>query len=170
MGKGLLRSRAAGAALARGFIKQQIPVNGKVAVITNGAPGFGTVVIGDFPQGNIVLLGCVADMVFTKGDADITDTWTGNYSLGTGPNADGTLSGTEVDIVPSTALNAATAGVSPRTKAMSGASQNGAVFDNTDGSLELNMNFIVADSAISADSSLICRGVVYLAYVVLGDD
>ena len=102
----------------------------------------------------------------TSGDLD--DNWQGDYAVGTTPADDGTLSGADVDIIPSTALAAATAEASPRTR---GANATSAIFDNTDGSLELNLSVLVDDVNIGANGlAFLANGEVDLAYTILGDD
>lgn len=146
------------------FKNLQITVSGATGV------GFGTAVIGDLPEGNILLMGAAAYVQFTK-DAtasSVTATFTGNYAIGSAPTADATLAGAEVDVVPSTALAAATAGVSPLTRAVNATA---VMLDNTDGSLELNLQMLIADVDISAANQLIlATGAVDLVYAVLGDD
>lgn len=174
MTKGLQRTLARGAgssSAASGVTKKTIRVNA-VALSIDGATGvgFGTAVIGDFPQGNILFFGAAAYLQFTKGSAatGIQATFDGDYSIGTTATADATLTGTDVNIVASSALGAATDGVSPVAR---GVGSTQAMLDNTDGSLELNLNMLVDDANISADDQPVtATGYVTLAYVVLGDD
>ena len=172
MGKGLPRSMSRGAAQRRDVIKQNFVIDGTVTVSATGsAVGFGTAVIGDLPEGNILLLGAVAylSLAGTGSDANLTATWDGDFSIGTSPTADVTLSGTEVDIIGSTALGAATAEVSPRVRAVN-ATQ--AILDNTDGSMELNLNVLVDAATITDDQSVVltASGILQLVYVVMLDD
>lgn len=163
--KGLPRSLAH----ANIGVSKNIPVR-NLAVRTTGATGvgFGTAVIRDLPEGNILLLGAVAYLQFTKLDAGTLATFDGDYAIGSAPTADATLNGAEVDIIPSTALGAATAGVSPMAR---GANATQVILDNTDGSLELNLNLLIDDASVSADDQdFTVSGVVTLAYLVLGDD
>lgn len=170
MVKGLERSLSRGDALRQEVIRINEAVNIDSFVITDGAPGFGTAVLRGLPQGNLLLLGLVAYLVFTKGDADIIDAFDGDASIGMTPTADGTIDGTEVNIVASTAIGPAVAGVSPVQRMASSATENSAIFDNTDGSLELNLNVIIDDASIGADSSMTVAGSVHAAFIVLGDD
>lgn len=168
--KGLLRS------LSRNKTRQPIAKETFVAknllITLAGATGvgYGSVVIGDFPEGNIQVMGCVALLKFSKSTAaGVVDTFDGDFSIGTTPTADATLNGTEVNIVPSTALGAATSGVSPLVR---GASTTfGTIYDNTDGSLELNLNLLIDDANISADGQILAaNGIVCISYIVYGDD
>lgn len=172
MSKGLPRSMSRGSALRQEVMKQTF-VAKNVAVTVDGATGvgWGTAVIGDLPAGNILLLGAVAYMQFTTADAGVQAAFDGDYSIGSTPTADATISGTDADIIPSTALGAATAKVSPRVRGVSTTSLNGAILDNTDGSLELNLNLIIDDANISADDvAFTATGELILLYAVLGDD
>lgn len=168
--KGLERSRKRGRASATPIVKQNIVIN--TTITTTGATGvgWGTAVVGDFPEGNILFLGAVTYAKVSKLTAAGTqDTFDGDYSIGTTPTADATLSGTEVNLIPSTALGAATGGVSPVVRGAS--SSNSVIFDNTDGSLELNFNLLIDDANISADNQLFTlTGLISIAYIVLADD
>lgn len=172
MGKGLPRSMSRGAAQRQEVIKQNFVISGTVAVTATGAAvGWGTAVIGDLPEGNILLLGAVAylSLAGSGSDANLDATWDGDFSIGTAPTADVTLSGAEIDIIGSTALGAATAEVSPRVRAVN-ATQT--IFDNTDNSLELNLNVLIDAVNIvdGATVNLTASGVLQLAYIVMLDD
>lgn len=175
MGKGLPRSMSRGAAQRQEIIKQVFRVEDAEMTVTGGAStavGTGTIVIGDFPEGNILFLGAVAYFQFSGSgsDADIAADWEGDYSVGTVPNADADLGdATDVDIISSTALAAATAEVSPRTR---GVNATQAIFDNTDGSLEINLNFITDDNDVTDSTAVTMTvdGELHIAYIILGDD
>ena len=165
--KGLPRSL--GRTATGGGSPKTFPISA-LAIRTSGATGvgFGTAVIRGLPEGNILLLGAVAYLQFTALDAGTIATFDGDYSIGSAPTADASLAGAEVDIVPSTALGAATAGVSPMVR---GANATPVVLDNTDGSLEINLNLLIDDASVSADNQdFTVSGVLSLAYIVLGDD
>jgi len=170
MGKGLPYTMSRQPAAPAPIKKQLIQLNATAMAIANGAPGFGTVVIGDFPDGNILFLGAVSYLQITSADADLTATFDGDYSIGTTPTADNAIAGTDADIIPSTALGAATAKLSPWVRGASTDALGGGIFDNTDGSLELNLNLLIDDAAISAAVDLTVSGWVQIAYIVLGDD
>jgi len=135
--------------------------------------GFGSVVIGDFPEGNVLMLGAVSYMQFSGpgGDAGLVDTWVGDYGIGTTPASDGTISVGDEDIIAETALAAATAEVGLRTRATGATATNAAVFDNTDGSLEINVNLLIDDASIRADDiTFTLIGDLHISYIMLGDD
>lgn len=170
MTKGLKRSIQRGGT-ARSIVRKGTFILKNLAINVDGVTGigFGTAVLGDFPVGNILLLGAMSYIQISKGVAAGTiDTFAGNYSVGSAPTADAVLSGAEVDVIPSTALAAATAGVSPLTRGVQAAQ---AMLDNTDDSLELNLNLLIDDASISANTQgLIANGVVEVLYSVLLDD
>lgn len=171
MTKGLARSLSRGSPQEAPIIKQTISMNAlAVSVVGASGVGFGSVVMGDLPQGNILFLGAVSYVQITSADADNTATFDGDYGIGTTPASDATITGADVDVIPSTALGAATAGVSPVVRGASAAAQTGAILDNTDGSLELNLNVLIDDAAISGTADMTVTGFLTLSYIVLGDD
>lgn len=174
MGKGLPRSHSRG-----GFAGAAKPFNvyraSALPITVDGASGvgWGTAVLGDFPEGNILFLGAVAYMTFTgPTSANLGDTWSGDFGIGTTPADDGTISVGDVDIIPSTAVGPAVAEVSPRTRGtQADGALAGQVFDNTDGSLELNLNLLIDDADIGADGiAMTADGVLLISVSVLGDD
>lgn len=173
MTKGLQRSLSRGPNTTAAVVKQVVKIRDvEVEVSATGAAvGFGTTVIGDLPAGNILLLGAVMylQLAGSGTDANLTATWDGDFSVGSAATADVTLSGAEVDIIASTALGVATAEVSPTVRATN-ATQ--AILDNTDGSLELNLNVLIDAASITDDETvtLTANGELYLLFSVLGDD
>jgi hypothetical protein len=143
-----------------------------VASITTGA-GSGTVVIGDFPEGNILYLGGISYLRFSTSDADITSaTWNGDYGIGTTADANVVLDTTDINLTGTgtpAPIGPAVAKISPVTRA---AGSTVALFDNTDGSLEVNLNVLVdaGDIGDGATASFTVDGYVELVYIVLGDD
>ena len=174
MTKGLERSLSRGDALKKGAVKDIFVLNA-AAITIDGATGIGvgTIVLGDFPEGNVLFLGATGyiSIAGPGGDADLVDTWEGDYGVGTTPADDATITAGDIDIVGSTALGPAVAEVSPRTRGISVNADTGEVHDNTDGSLELNLNVLIDDADISADG-IVCSatGEITVAYMMLGDD
>lgn len=180
MAKGLPRSlanRGSEEAKQRALrVRQTFKINHTVTVSATGAAiGFGSVVVGDFPQGNILFEGALAYLTLagSGADANLTDTWSGDFAFGTTPAGDATISAGDEDLVPETAVGPAVAEVSPRTRAVQAdGSLFGVVFDNTDGSLEVNLNVLIDAANITDDESvdLTATGELYLVYTILGDD
>jgi hypothetical protein len=157
----------------RGDIVQNvtIPVRNLQVSVADGAPGFGTSVIAGLPQGNILYLGGVAYLRFFTSDADVTATFDGDFSIGTVPTVDNDVAdANEADIIPSTAMGAATAKLSPVIRGVSTDALGGLIIDNTANTLELNLNVLIDDAAISGAAVFTVNGTVSLAYLVMGDD
>lgn len=173
MSKGLPRSRGRGSALSNPIIKQTVTIR-DATLNVDGATGvgFGSVVIGDLPAGNVLFLGAAAYIQATgPTDAALVDTWNGDFAVGTTPAGDATLSGADEDIITETAIGPAVAEASPRTRAVSAVALAGVILDNTDGSLELNLSLLVDDADISGDDlDFTINGEVQLAYIMLMDD
>ncbi len=174
MTKGLLRSHERGPKSRMPIVKTRINLAGKTIDVTSvsSAVGFGAAVISDFAEGNILVLGIAGTIGFagSGADADLSDTWNGDYSIGTTPTADVTLSGTDVDLIASTAIGAASAEVIAAARVAAALAPT--MFDNTDGSLEINLNVLIDAADIVDDKvvTLTLSGVIDIAYIVLGDD
>lgn len=173
MTKGLSRSIGRAAPLQGILRKQLVTVRDQVIAVsaTGNAIGFGSGVISDFPQGNVLFLGAVGYMQFSGSgsDANLVDTWEGDFGVGTTPAGDATLTAADVDIIASTALAAATAEVGPRTR---GTGVTQAIFDNTDDSLEINLSVLIDAADITDDQSvnLTVNGELELLYSMLLND
>lgn len=167
--KGLPRSLGRGLNTAP-IVRQTVALAATVTVAGTTGVGFGTAVVGDLPQGNILFLGAVAYAQFTTASANVTTAFDGDYSIGSAPTADATLSGSEVDLVQSTPLGAATGKVSPLARGINAAAICGTVLDNTNGSLELNLNLLIDDANISGSADFTVAGSLVLSYIILGDD
>lgn len=173
MGKGLPRSLKNAGVEQNSVRKLTIPLDDVVVTVsaTGSAIGFGSAVIRGLPEGNVQLIGAVAfvGLSGSGSDANLAATWSGDYGIGTTPASDATISGTDVNIIGSTAIGPATAEAIAPVRA---ANDTPAIFDNTDGSLELNLNVLVDAANIVDDESvdLTASGYLSLAYVVLGDD
>lgn len=175
MTKGLAISHTRGNPQHAPILKMVLGLNA-FAVTVDGATGvgWGTAVMSGLPEGNFMLLGAVANVQFSGSGADagLGDTWAGDFGVGTTPATDGTITAGDVDIVPSTALAAATAEVSPRTRGVQAdGAFCGVIFDNTASTLEVNLNLLIDDVDISADGvAITADGYVIISYVMLGDD
>lgn len=173
MPKGLPKSLSRGPALKKPIINQTIRVNTTVNVVAAAAGvGFGSVVLAAFPEGNVLYLGAVASLRFSAlgaNAANVIPAFNGDYGVGTTVDADGTLSGTEVNMVTSTALGPAVARVTPFARG-TGAVQ--AVLDNTAKTLNINLNVLMdaADITDATTVTLTVEGTLDIAYLMLGDD
>lgn len=172
--KGLKRSLQRGGTLTKQNVtRHKIVVKDLPVTVsaTGAAIGFGTVVAGDIPEGNVLLLGVAGYLKFdgSGSDANLVDDWEGDFAVGSAPDADGSLAGAEVDMLPSTELAAATSEIGVRTRAVNAVQ---AMLDNTDNSLEVNINVLIDAADITDDESVILtiNGEIELCYIVLGDD
>lgn len=174
MTKGLARSLSRGNALAQPITKQTIAFEDVTVTVsaTGAAVGFGSAVVADFPEGNILFLGAVAYVAFagSGSDANLADTWNGDYSMATAPLADAAIDAdAERNVIYTSAIGPAGSEVISQVR---GEKSGVTVFDNTDGSLEINLNLTIDAADITDDQSvdITASGVLHLAYIVLGDD
>lgn len=170
--KGLPRSLSRGNAHLQTVSKIKVAVDHTVTVSATGAAiGFGSVVLSGLPEGQLKMTAaaCKLDFSGSGADANLTDTWSGDFGIGTTAADDATITGTDVDVIASTALGPAVAEVAPTANAINGSS---AVFDNTEADLELNLNVLVDAADITDDESvdLTVTGVVEFIFVTLLDD
>jgi hypothetical protein len=168
--------RAARKPGSNGLLFRTVKIDKTIVIPDPGAAvAFASAVIEGLPQANL-WIGCALAYFTVQdvGGAGLIAAFQGNLAIGSAPTADATLSGAEVDIIPSTAFTAA-AGVTPRTRAApaSAASlmtNNATFLDNTDGSLELNANITIQDASITAQATVRVTGELHLVMATMGDD
>jgi hypothetical protein len=133
----------------------------QVTVAAAGAGvGFGTVPIGDLPTGMLFITHAKGSIKLQTTDTDISATFNGDFAIGTTPTADATVTSTDADILPLTAVGPAVARVAPAVSARranpdtTSAITYGAAqyLDNTAGGLELNLNVLI-DAADIVDAT-----------------
>ena len=131
---------------------------------------FGGTKVYDFPAGRILILGAtLAALSFDLTDAgnatpiDAADG--GDVAFGTTPPTDGTLTGTDVDIIPSTSIDPISGGITGVALAAS------AQFDGTTTAKDINVNIIIDDADVGDGASdvLLVNGVLTVHWVNLGD-
>jgi hypothetical protein len=170
MGKGLPRSLSRGPEAKQEIVRKRIAINETITFTgDSGNAIFGTAVVGDYVEGNVAHIAAVANLTLTGPTSDnLTDDFQGDVSFGTTPADDATLTGADVDIIASAAIPAATSEVA----AVRATGSTTAVFDNTDGSLEINMNILLdADEVTDGeDVDITVTGELWLVYTMLGDD
>lgn len=162
--KGLARS------LRKDVIK--IPFTTTMDLVGDGvSDSFGGVVIGKLPEGNLLFLGAVAyATVDATGQANVTNNWAGDFTIGTIGYGE---SGEYDSIVDNTVLTAgASDKITPRTRGAVNANDQMRILDNTDGNLDLYFNMLVSNGYITPTETgtFTIDGVLYAAYVTLGDD
>ena len=172
MTKGLARSLSRGPALQQPIRKAYVEIDAEVAITGATGVGWGTLSLGEFPEGFVLLLGASISVVLDgTGEANLVNAWDGDISVGTSATADGTLSGGEINLIPSMAVKAA-AGTkaTPFTSAMSAAALAGTILNNTDEGLTANLNIAIDDADISGNSTVRVSGGAWFLYSIMGDD
>lgn len=152
------------------IIRQKFQFKDLTISVADGAPGYGTVAAFNLPEGNILIHGAVGYIQLSTSDADITTTFDGDISVGTGSTSDGSLSGSEVNLFASTALGAATAKVSPVVRLVTSTSTTGVIHDNTGADVTFYFNLLIDDAAISGAADFLINGSIEVLFTVLGDD
>lgn len=153
-----------------GVLKTVITLSGRSITMTDaGAAGsHGSVQLYDFPQCNLSFLGATCNLTLTAGVGGISDTAAVVVGVGTVTLAtdNATLTGTEADLVPSTAATL-TAGVgSGKGKSLTAGA---AVFDGTTTAKDAWLNIAVPDADSSANDTITVSGTVTLVWANLGD-
>jgi hypothetical protein len=163
-----------------GPVRQTVLTFANFPVTTGNTPSgasWGSSKVYDFPAGRILVLGCTAN--FTKitfnteagATGDIAGGGSGDYSIGSTATADATLSTTDVDLLPSSAmLDPFVAGVGRGNAgtALAAAAQ----FDGTATAIDAYLNAIIDDADVSdgaANDIVYFTGTVTLSWVNLGD-
>lgn len=161
MAKGLPRSLSRGKAQPEAVTKIRLPINHPISSVAVGAAiGFGSAVIGGLPEGNLKIIASAVKVQFSgPTSADLVDTFSGDFSVGSTPASDATLTGTDVDFIASTAIGPAIAEVTPEVTPVNGVDH---VLDNTANDLELNLNLLI-DAADQVDgTTVVITAVGYL--------
>lgn len=139
-----------------------------VTVANTTGASFGGAKFYDFPEGNYLVYGAVANLSVNWAGTDIGATGSGDFSIGTTATADATINSTDASVIPSSALtDPFVAGVG-RGVGVS----TGVLFvpgHTTAGDLYLNMIIDDADVADAASDIVLVSGTITLFYVKLGD-
>jgi hypothetical protein len=144
-----------------------LTATGVTVANTTGA-SFGGLKLYDFPAGRILVLGVTADLSFDWSGTDIAATGSGDFALGTTITADATLNGTDVDLLPSTAMtDPFVAGVGTGKGALAASAQ----FDGTGTAKDLNINIIIDDADVedAATDVVSVTGTITVTWINLGD-
>ena len=129
-----------------------------------GTNGYGSAAIYAFPEGRIFVLGVTVDSVTVTVDTNALDNADGgDFAFGTAA-AGGTsgLSGTEVDLCPSTSID-------PITNVVSAALADGAQFDGTSTAKLMYFNHEVDDADIAAACTNTVDFTATVHWINLGD-
>lgn len=134
---------------------------------TTGA-SFGGAKLYDFPAGVLNVLGCVANLAFDWAGTDIGAGGAGDFSLGTTITADATLSGTDANLLASTAMtDPAVAGVTDG----AGHLATAAIIDGHSAAASANLNIIIDDADVEngADDVVKVSGTITIVWINNGD-
>lgn len=139
-----------------------------------GVAQYGGVKIYDFPAGLIITMGAVIDGALTAGvTGTIKDAWEGDVALGTATATTGaTLTGTEADILQSTAIAAATGkvGTCDAVSAATALTESGARhLDGTSTAVDMYLNFVIDDDATHTAGTAAFTGTISFLWANLGD-
>lgn len=174
MSKGLPKSHSRANPQIADIVKVTVPINESITVTaTSSAVGFGTAPLAGLPQGNMKLVAAVGYVKLTTADTDVVTGWHGDFGIGFAPTADADLGDALEDgIIPSTTIDAVgSTRTSALTRAASTATEE-VIYDNTDASLELNLNVLIDAADMTDDTTAVftATGELHLAYIMLGDD
>jgi hypothetical protein len=137
-----------------------------------GVVAYGGLKFADLPAGAILFAGVSTDLAITKSSAGVNDDWDGDYSVGTVTAAnDATLTGTEANLLASTATPQAVAGATTA-NGHSATAQACTVVDGTSTAVDLYLNFVVDDAdhdVTSTPCNLIANGTITVTWANLGD-
>lgn len=141
-----------------------------VTVANTTGVSFGGTKIYDFPAGRILLLGVTAANISfgltDEGNATPIDgDMGGDIAIGSTAPDDGTLTDTDVDILPSTSIDPISDGVDGAALAAS------AQFDGTTTPLDAYFNILIDDADVEDEASdvLLVSGTVTMHWILLGD-
>lgn len=163
-------------------VRLRYPLNHTVTAAAAGAGvGFGNVTIGALPEGNVLLLSAGGYFNFTSSSANLTATWGGSFGVGSTADADGTLATTEVNVVASSTIAAATSKTSNNNRGLYAGSNAAAntftasppvLVNNVAKGVNLILNVVVnaADITDATSAPITVTGYLDIVYMVLGDN
>lgn len=155
---------------ADGVLKTVITLSGRSVTMTDaGAAGsHGSIQLYDFPAGNLFFLGATCDLTLTAGVGGITDTAAVVVGVGTATLAvdNATLTGTEADLVPSTAATLSGGVGTGKGKSLTAGA---VVFDGTTTAKDAWLNIAVPDADSTANDTITVSGTITLVWANLGD-
>lgn len=183
MTKGLPRGTGRAPVGTEQFVRRlRYPLNHSVTAAAAGAGvGFGTVVVGALPEGNVLLLGAGGYFNFSSSSANLIATWAGNFGVGSVVTAAGALTTTEVNVISSSAIAASVAKVSNGNKGLYAASAGAAssftanapvIVNNVAKGVNMNFNIAVnaADITDATSAVILVTGYFDIAFMVFGDN
>lgn len=140
-----------------------------------GVAQYGGVKVYDFPEGAICILGAVVNGTLLAGvTGTIIDNWDGDVAIGTVTATTGaTLTSTEANILPSTAVSAGASdkiGVVEAFPVPTALTESGARWLNgTATAIDAFLNFVIDDDATHTSGTAAFTGTITLFWLNLGD-
>lgn len=155
----------------RGILKQTelVLASHVLTVVDSGANGgHASRTLFTCPIGNILVLGAYAELTITEAEAGIGDTAAVVAAIGTTATAtdNATLTGTEADIVASTAMTLVSS--TDTEDLVSTGTECPATFDGTSTAIAPKLNFAIPATDISANGDLTIDGTILLTWMLLG--
>ena len=137
-----------------------------------GVVAYGSLKVADLPEGVILHLGTVANLVLTKSSSGVVSDWDGDFGVGTvAASNNATLSTTEQDFIPTTPTPQAVAGASSA-KGASTATEAVKIHDGHTTPKDIYLNLLVDDSdhdVTATPCNIIVNGTITFSYMNLGD-
>lgn len=134
-----------------------------------GVVAYAGLKIFDFVESDLVILSAVADLTIGKSSAGVNATFDGDFSVGSATAAgDATLTATEANIIPSTAMPQAVAGATTAKGRLAAP----VVLDGTTIPVDVYLNFLVDDTdhdVTTTPANLLVSGTVTLVVATAGD-
>ena len=158
------------------------PLNFTITPAAAGAGvGFHNITFGAMPEGNVLLLSSGGYFNFSSSSANLTATWGGNFGVGSVATAAGALTGTEVNIVASSAIANSVAKVSNGNRGLFAGSNAAAsaftasppvLINNVAKGVNLIFNIAVnaADITDATSAPVLVTGYLDLVVMILGDN
>lgn len=153
------------------FVKTTLTLNNVAQTVTNGTEYQGTKIY-DLPAGRLLVLGVTATLQQKTTSAiatTINSGVTGAIALGTAAASNVSLTGTMVDLLPSTAFTSSTT-INVAGTAVSAALAASAHFDGTSTAKDVYLNTAYATTTdVDGNGTQTISGTVVLVYCNLGD-
>lgn len=153
------------------FVKTTLTLNNVAQTVTNGTEYQGTKIF-DLPAGRLLVLGVTATLQQKTTSAiasTINSGVTGAIALGTATASNVSLTGTMVDLLPSTAFTSSTT-INVAGSAVSAALAASAHFDGTSTAKDVYLNTAYATTTdVDGNGTQTISGTVVLVYCNLGD-
>jgi hypothetical protein len=153
-------------AVRRGLVQgsYRIPVNHLISCVAAGAGvGIGSKILDTFPKGRVTIQSISANIKFTARDANLIATWSANWGLGTGADADGTLATTDQDLIAVTAIGPAVAGVIAGSRLVNTTAQ---VVNNDAGTVRVNLNLAPAAASITDATTAVVLAQGFIEFIL----